>query len=69
MRLTARRVNNMIKTAERIGKYVYAKTPELFPALHFLRIVGAKTIDGRLYGKVLSSGKWEEILDSRIEVR
>jgi hypothetical protein len=63
--MTTRQANDFIKAAEAIGKYVYAEG--CFGA--WVRVVRARTVFGQLQVKVLSTGKWKPLRDSKLEAR
>jgi hypothetical protein len=61
--LTAKDVNTLIRIASKRGRYIYAHTIDSIVIGTMYRIVQARTVNGNLQGKVLSSGKWENILN------
>jgi hypothetical protein len=68
MKMTAKTINAMIKEAHSSGRYVYAKTPRSIVTTAMQRITQARGLRGIVQVKVLSDGKWAELVDGFVTV-
>ena len=67
--MTVKQINQLIKSAEKCGKYAFAKVSETIITGNYKRVIACKSIRGEIMVKTLSSGAWVTLVDNSIEIR
>jgi len=67
--MTVKQINQLIKSAEKCGKYAFAKVSESIITGNYKRVIAAKSTRGTIMVKTLSNGAWIPLVDNSIEIR